>query len=158
MKHILFIVGILISGLLSLSGCKKTEYPDIKVEYSVGQQRGGGIVAYVDANGEHGLICSTEELSTSTNWAGAISLCNDYTGSYYATESYQDWRLPTAQELQNILAATDNNPSFDFENGYFWSSTEVNSTQVTVVSLNTGSISTFYKTTSTPNVRAVRTF
>ena len=62
--------------------------------------------------------------SKSYTWAGAVSYCSNLT---YA--GYDDWRLPTAKELQTILDYGRYNPAvdtnyFNVSSSYIWTSQE----------------------------------
>ncbi len=95
----------------------------------VGELYGGGVVIYVDHTGQHGLILSMVNLSTSQYWSNvqntlvggtnvwdgegntanitgqsghtnsAAKLCEDYTNADYGTGIYSDWYLPGTAEL-----------------------------------------------------------
>jgi hypothetical protein len=98
----------------------------------VGELYGGGVVFWVDETGEHGLIVSMVDLSTSQAWSNiestligttndwdgasnttditgqgghtssAAKLCADYTNTDYGTGTYSDWYLPSIAELNHV--------------------------------------------------------
>jgi len=98
----------------------------------VGELYGGGVVFWVDQTGEHGLIASMVDLSTSQAWSNitstligttndwdgasnttaiagqsghsssAAKLCIDYTNADYGTGTYGDWYLPSIAELNHV--------------------------------------------------------
>lgn len=98
----------------------------------VGELYGGGVVAWVDNTGLHGLIVSMVDLSTAQAWSNVIAsalnttndwsgvtnttaitgqsghtssaakLCADYTNTNYGTGTYSDWYLPSVAELNHI--------------------------------------------------------
>lgn len=100
--------------------------------YYVGELYGGGVVFWVDHTGQHGLVLSMVDLSTSqiwsnitdnavgttNDWDGATNttaitgqsghtsssakLCDDYTNADYGTGIYSDWFLPSLAELVHI--------------------------------------------------------
>ncbi|GAF04650.1 Lcl domain-containing protein [Saccharicrinis fermentans] len=100
--------------------------------YNIGDLYGGGVIFLVDSTGEHGLIVSMVDLSTSYQWSNitdtnigttnswdgdsnttaiinqeghsnsASQLCNDYTNNDYDTGIYSDWYLPGITELSLI--------------------------------------------------------
>lgn len=98
----------------------------------VGELYGGGVVAWVDYTGLHGLIVSMVDLSTAQSWSNvtatalnttndwsgstnttaitgqsghtssAAKLCADYTNTNYGTGVFTDWYLPSIAELNHI--------------------------------------------------------
>jgi hypothetical protein len=98
----------------------------------VGELYGGGVVFWVDHTGQHGLIVSMVDLSTSQAWSNiphtsigttndwdgvsntaaiigqsghtssAAKLCDDYTNADYGTGIYSDWYLPGIAELNHL--------------------------------------------------------
>ncbi|WP_370087325.1 hypothetical protein [Ekhidna sp.] len=93
-----------------------------ETEHYVGEFFGGGIVIHVDHTGQHGLIMSLEDLSTSAQagtfssnspWDGAsntsdalagsaagsgVVLCSDYDAG-----GFTDWYLPSRDEMRIIV-------------------------------------------------------
>jgi hypothetical protein len=114
----------------------------------IGDHHQGGIVAYVDATGEHGLIAATEEQSTSIQWGGygistgaigteigtgksnTTKIIQTLGAGNYAAKlcddlvlnGYNDWFLPSIDEL-NILYQ-NRNLIEGFTGGIYWSSSE----------------------------------
>jgi Protein of unknown function (DUF1566) len=98
----------------------------------VGELYGGGVVAWVDNTGLHGLIVSMVDLNTAQAWSNvtatalnttndwsgttnttaitgqsghtssAAKLCADYTNANYGTGTFSDWYLPSVAELNHI--------------------------------------------------------
>jgi hypothetical protein len=98
----------------------------------VGELYGGGVVFWVDHTGQHGLIVSMVDLSTSQQWSNvtntligttndwdgaantsaiieqsghtssAAQLCTDYTNDDYGTGIFSDWYLPSVAELNHV--------------------------------------------------------
>ena len=83
----------------------------------IGQPYGGGIVYYVDASGEHGLIASTEDLTGEADWEEAMEACREYRAG-----GYDDWRLPTDEELNLLYEARDQ--VGEMVRFSYWSATE----------------------------------
>jgi hypothetical protein len=97
----------------------------------IGELFGGGIVFWVDNTGQHGLIVSLVDISTSAQWSAtytttnavstwngdgnttmileispAAQLCLNYMNSInYNTGTYSDWYLPATDELSLIYHA-----------------------------------------------------
>lgn len=121
----------------------------------VGQTYGGGIIFYVDASGEHGLIASVDDgegnraqwgcyntliddtqigIGTGQeNTLKIISTCRSAGSSNIAArlcnelvlEGYTDWYLPSKEELN--LLYENKEIIGGYEHGYYWSSSEMDS-------------------------------
>lgn len=89
---------------------------EINPTIQIGAQFQGGIIIQVDETGEHGLIISMEDLGDG-NWNHAVELCDNFTN-----ENYDDWRLPTLEELRIVYA--NKNVVSNFQENWYWSSTE----------------------------------
>lgn len=106
--------------LYTLTACSKND----KVTYKVGQSYGGGIVAYVDSSGQHGLIAANADLDGTSIWGCQNTLigtsvnygqgllntqkivagCSDVNSaarkcSDLILNGKDDWFLPTYDEL-----------------------------------------------------------
>jgi hypothetical protein len=135
----------------------------------------------------HGLITSSVDLSTGIQWFNGVSsdtgatgtafgtgqantttivnaqgagiyaaqLCNDYINTDTGTGVYSDWYLPSQDELNKLYLNKASVGGFD--NGYYWSSSEVNFIGARSQFFNDGSQDNWYKG-STFRVRAVRSF
>jgi len=79
----------------------------------------GGIIIYTDVKGEYGLICSHEDLGK-CNWNNAINLCSNYKGG-----DFNDWRLPSKDELLIIYEFLHKKGIGGFTLGKYWSSSEL---------------------------------
>jgi len=115
----------------------------------------GGIFFYLDESGERGLVAAPNDIGefsfgcqgqligmTSTligfgqnNTENITSICIDgFTASqqalYYENEGYEDWFLPTKDELylmyNNIGQGSNTNNIGNFDNSLYWSSSEYN--------------------------------
>jgi hypothetical protein len=78
----------------------------------------GGFVFYDKGSYSGGwryLECAPENAGTGS-WDNVQQRCADY-----ACGGYDDWRLPTIDELKNLL---DNGHGYMFNNGVYWSSSE----------------------------------
>lgn len=101
-----------------------------KLKHHIGEFFGGGIIFYLEPDGEHGLIASLSDIIDNVTWSlnsdstEAISTFNGATntekivseqgeGNYAAfycdtltTGSYSDWYLPSADELFLLFKVT----------------------------------------------------
>ena len=124
-------------------------------KFVVGESYGGGIVFWVDASGQHGLIAATENQSKGIQWHNEVNRITGATedgigagkentslimlrgaGSYAAklcddleiiadSRYYNDWYLPSKYELNLLYLQKEVVGSFS--SYYYWSSTETNS-------------------------------
>ena len=147
---------------------------------TIGQSYQGGIIAYIDSTGQHGLIAATEDQIeiqwyngtnivigtgtaigtglTNTNaiiaahgsGSYAASIARDYNGG-----GYTDWFLPSKDEL-NILY--ENKTAIGgFTDYSYWSSTEFDNVNAWKQYFNDGNQVFYYKQDANI-VRAVRAF
>ena len=89
---------------------------EVKPALQLGAIYQGGIIVYIDETGEHGLIMSAEDLGDGT-WSDAIELCSNY-----SQDAFDDWRLPTIEELR--LVYSNKSYADNFPQYWYWSSTE----------------------------------
>ena len=151
---IIFVVNLYDDvGDVSVTGNFKVNGTNIPIPttLTIGQSYQGGIIFWLDATGQHGLIAATTDQSTGIKWnngtytttnavrdgigAGMYNteriIANQSTGSYaaqlcanYQGGGYGDWVLPSKYELNllyNQKAAVG-----VFASAYYWSSTEGN--------------------------------
>lgn len=158
---------------------------------TVGDFKEGGVVFWVDPNdASHGLVCSREDWypeymfywSVNNNETGAINtevgaglqntnaiitlnaLGAAMNCSTYSNGGYDDWYLPSKDELEimyaykNIINTTSSlNGGSNFQHNWYWSSTEYDLTTAYQQNFNGGGQST----TSKQNykcLRAIRSF
>lgn len=155
---------------------KKTTYLAVGMEYQ------GGIIAYLDDSGQHGLIAAKEDQSEGIQWyngtsisistSSAIGSGNDNTenivrlqgdGSYAAKicydlviDEYSDWFLPSSGELNLLYQNRHLIGGFDLTAAY-WSSSELSSNYAWYQGFSSGYQSNYIKS-NTCRVRAVRAF
>ena len=125
----------------------------------------GNIIFYLDETGQHGKICSKEDLGK-FNWTDAKEKCETYRGG-----GYDDWYLPSKGELSLMwtnLADSDGNGENagsedinnlgSFVNHYYWSSTEYDVSNAWGQSFYNGVQNVYDLKKFDNNVRAVRAF
>lgn len=149
---------------------------------AIGDSYQGGIIFWLDATGQHGLIAATADQSTGIQWyngtntvtnavrdgigAGMYNteriIANQSTGSYaaqlcanYQGGGYGDWYLPSKYEL-NLLYA-QRFAVGGFASAYYWSSTEGNDYAAWIRDFDGGTQRSNYKNLAL-RVRAVRAF
>jgi hypothetical protein len=132
----------------------------VSTSLDVGEYYGGGIVAYVDGTGIHGLIVTADDLSSNAKWSEAVQICNDLDMG-----GYSDWHLPNRDELTKIFGLLK--PGYISLSGAgYWSSETYSSSSAYYLNLYYDqyhpeyygifiAANTLY---STYYVRAVRTF
>lgn len=72
------------------------------LELKVGQKHLGGIIAYLDDTGEHGLVCAENDVSSSKfietyEWDEAQIICNEL-----ILNGYISWSLPSLEDLKKM--------------------------------------------------------
>ena len=153
--------------------------------FAIGQSYQGGKIAYIDSTGQHGLIVATADdilqwyngdyivtgatgvaigtglTNTNTIIAAqgsgsyAAQLCTDYSVLGVGGVLYDDWYLPSIDELFQLWL---NRAAIGgFTNNYYWSSTEYDNGNALIFSFEYG-----YQNSNQKNnywyVRAVRAF
>jgi len=121
------------------------------VALAIGDYYRGGIIAYIDETGLHGLIAATVDQSTAIYWHATNDGTTGASGTaigtgeanteaivtLYGAESnaarlcydlvlngYSDWYLPSKDELNQLYL--NKTAVFGFASAYYWSSTEYN--------------------------------
>jgi hypothetical protein len=115
----------------------------------LGQSYGGGLVIYVNAKGDHGMIVSSKEVG-SVNYDKAQKIC-----AAYKVGNVGGWRLPSKDEL-NIIYQNRKHLG-DYTKGNYWSSTEEGKNSAHVQNFANGNQSKTNKGSDCA-VRAVRPF
>ena len=148
----------------------------------IGMQYKGGIIFYIEPMKGGGLLVSNDDVSSSINWAcsnnislassknvgsgqsnsqailsncgnvGAVGYCANYKFG-----KYDDWFLPSVDELALIYKNLKETDKEKFSSGYYWSSTqkdEINAFRYGFMGGNLGDADK----TSNHFVRAVRRF
>tara|TARA_R110002012_G_scaffold321857_1_gene551910 strand:- start:3558 stop:4475 length:918 start_codon:yes stop_codon:yes gene_type:complete len=157
----------------------------------VGLEAFGGIIFYIDETGQHGLVAALEDLEGTsgiyewgciyTNILGAdgqnigtgyqntldiVGGCSQISiaaseALAYELEGYNDWYLPSLNELQEMYSTIGidwaEGNSGGFETNWYWSSSEQSDTKAWLVYFDDGSTHTDHKY-STGGVRVIRSF
>ena len=179
MKKIKSIYTFILLGILFIltNSCVKNE----PVVYTLGESFGGGVIFYIDASTQHGLIAATSDQGTyvwgdgtTTNATGtaegtgkantAAIVRTQGTGSYAAyicthltLNGYTDWFLPSKDELDLLMAQNVAGLVSGFNGGIYWTSSEVNASTAWSQNFNTGTQGGYSKSLK-ENVRAIRAF
>ena len=118
----------------------------------IGDEYGGGKIAWLDATGQHGLIAAKADLPGRDiyTWEAAKKACRELVNN-----GYSDWYLPTKDELNKLYNAKSAVGGFsDYD---YWSSTEYIANNAWNQNFNNGYQYFNYKS-DTLCVRAVRAF
>ncbi len=81
----------------------------------IGDEYAGGIIFYLDASGKHGKVMSKNDIGDLT-WFEADSNCKNL-----ILNGYDDWYLPSIQELTQIYSVKEIIGPFSTQ--FYWSST-----------------------------------
>ena len=148
----------------------------------IGLSYQGGIIAYIDSTGQHGLIAATADQSEGIQWWNGTNIVTGATGtaigtgltntnaiiavqgsgSYAASIArdyngggYTDWFLPSKDELNQLY---ENKTAISgFTDAWYWSSTEFNNDVAWLQIFSNGNQNDDIKA-NTYYVRAVRAF
>jgi Protein of unknown function (DUF1566) len=113
---------LLILALLAFSGVVTASGKAVSAQINAPAKRlginyGGGIVFYLDATGQHGLIAAPGDIKDKMTWDKAITECKSFEYG-----GYHDWRLPSVTELKQLYHAKSIVGSFSDTEDYYWSS------------------------------------
>jgi len=114
----------------------------------------GGIVIYWNKTGKQGLLAAEKEFDK-LNWRDAKKACDEYSVIVEGS-AYDDWRLPTKEELNALYI--NKNVVGGFARDYYWSSSESSNNSVWLQNFGSGSQSPTKKDYNKGRVRAVRAF
>jgi len=190
---------LLILIATTLAYCSKDNTPPTPpVTLNIGDVYQGGIIFYLNNTGEHGLICALYDQNTNAVWgcqgteilagtSSALGSGNDNTNNiladcsssniaaYYCAnftvDTYDDWYLPSLEELKlmhhqkDVInnTATANAGAVFFSNNY-WSSTsapgniDAFGVDFSLPANTSSQIATLNTRSSTQSVRAIRSF
>ena len=169
---------------LIIVACSSDDDANGNDNLTIGQSYQGGIIAFIDSTGRHGLIAATEDQSSGIQWGNNDDIVTGATGTAIGTGltntnaiiaaqgevqtdyaaglaraynggGYNDWFLPSKDEL-NLLY--ENKTAIGgFGEDYYWSSTEVDSNGAWTQFFGNGYQGSYNKNI-TNYVRAVRAF
>lgn len=160
---------------------------NVNSAHYVGEHYGGGIVFYVEDDGQHGLIAALVDASTGSSWfnnlytntnalrwgiyAGHsntdLIIASQGLGNYAALNctnysdgaiGFGDWYLPSFNELHLMYNNLHILGLGNFSNSYYWSSTENDTMSAWGISFANGTASDSDKGSSGGYVRAIRKF
>jgi hypothetical protein len=143
-------------GCMSILALPSRAYAD-STSYNIGDTGpAGGLIFYI--NGSSFLEAAPYDAPDFYNWPSAISICSDFSFGGYA-----DWFLPSIYQLElmykNLHSPDTPNPSLgNFQNSYYWSSTEINFDQASEMNFSNGSTVDWSKSDNYDLVRAIRAF
>jgi hypothetical protein len=144
-------IHLLIYFLLILSNCSnKINESNTAKEEGKEELVQGGMLVY-EADG-HGLIVATSDLEKE-DWASAKTACDEL-----ELNGFNDWRLPTKEELDTLYTLLKLQGKGGFEDGSYWSSSEYNSYYAWRKNFKTGKIDRRGNKTKEQLVRAVRNY
>lgn len=151
-------------------------------EYVIGDFLFGGYIFYVDKTGEHGLVCAPSDQSRDALWGSCLpegaagraigsgyqnttEIVRDCPGEGTAAgicsdlelNGYDDWYLPSVDELMLMQANLDSKGKGGFEDTFYWSSTQ-DKHGAWVVNFFYGSKSNQSRDKSSVRTRAIRAF
>jgi len=120
------------------------------VSYNIGDKgTGGGTVFY--ANGGRYIECSGE--LGSHNWDTAVARAQNYNGG-----GFQDWRLPTQDELNFMYVNLKVRNLGNFSNNWYWSSLQTNDNNYAWGQNFANGDKLYFNKDSSRSFRAVRSF
>lgn len=130
-------------------GTAKSTDAVFKAQYEPGEYLHGGYIFFIDDSGEHGLVCAPTDLKAESVWgncspsgaAGKIAgtgrsntedIIKGCPGTSTAAgmchelvlNGYDDWFLPSVNELQLIYRNLHEKGMGGFKETYYWSSTQ----------------------------------
>jgi len=133
------------------------------VPHFIGELWGGGIVFYVNASGDHGLICALQDQSAGINFGLADDAISNPINHNLAGQVFTDWRIPSRYQLNlmysNLHLASP--PLGGFSSSNYWSSSCTDNQlpiQGFITNFSTGAVSTVSRSNTGQKVRAIRSF
>ena len=176
--HFNFILLLFVAFILS--NCKEDKPKTLEL----GQTFQGGIIFFLDDNGEHGLIAATTDQHTNIQWCtGTCQLTNanatapgsgktntekivqlqkdiNYAANIcdkLVHNGYDDWYLPSKDELNYLFIQKEAGRVGNFLEEEYWSSTESNADRAWLENMGNGSTHAEIKINGCC-IRAIRAF
>jgi hypothetical protein len=171
-------IGVIV--ILLFSNCKEKE----KDPLVLGKTHQGGIIIFLEDNGEHGIIAATTDQHTNIQWClgscistnasatapgtgkanTALIVATQKTGNYAAFicdqlvhNGFDDWHLPSKDELNALFIQKEAGRIGNFLAEEYWSSTENSADRAWNQHLGNGTIH-FEIKENAGCIRAVRSF
>ena len=145
------LLPLIILGILSMLSCNTKKL-------NIGEKHEGGIIIYLDETGEHGLVCSIDNLGK-FNLKNGKKACKEYTFM-----GKGDWYLPGVNEMDLIyknlykIGKADASIRKTFLDDFYWTSSAKDSENFSIYSFRSGFTTTTYLKYEPRNIRAVRAF
>lgn len=154
--------------------------------FTIGMSYQGGLIFYIDGTANHGLIASLSNIpaGSTASWGCSGTTLSNCSGTVIGTgltntnaivsgcstsniaarlcynlslDGYDDWFLPSKDELYQMYTNLKLNGLGNFTASYYWSSSQYSSTAAWILSFSNGGSTTGSKS-SVYYVRAVRAF
>jgi hypothetical protein len=151
----------------------------------IGSTYAGGIIFYIDASGQHGLVCApSDQVGFQWQW-GCYGTDIGGTSTAFGTgqantnlilagcstrpiaasvcddlvlNGYSDWHLPSRDELQLMYSDLHVQGIGGFSSNWYWSSSQLNPNLAWAMYFGNGFVSNYAKYYVSGRVRAVRAF
>ena len=183
MRNVCSLAIVLFTMLISTS-CQKSNDP-APTNLQVGQSYKGGIIFYLDASNQHGLVAAPTDQSTNSMWntdsvattdsyrteVGTGDLNTDaiikvYGSANYAASvcrsykggNFNDWFLPSKDELNLMYQNLKQKGLGSFADEYYWSSSSRNDQTALIEGFKDGEQTYEDKDDNFMYTRAVRKF
>jgi len=116
-----------------------------------------GLVFWLDETGQHGKVCAFYDQSASATWYDVLDICAAYSSGTVAPFIYDDWFLPSSNDLILMYNNLKLNNLGSFSNSFYWSFEAFNETEAYYVNFGNGNIA-YGDKNANYKVRAIRDF
>ena len=137
---------LLFMSVFFAAGCGKKD----KV-LAIGLPYQGGIIAYIDETGKHGLIAAKEDENGEYDWYEAMGICENKNAG-----GFTDWFLPNKVQLNELYKNRELIKNFAVD--YYWSSLEYDINRAWYQYFFNSVTQEYGSKSNTCKVRAVRYF